>query len=57
VSVGEQRHPGWVLEHPGHATRWMRAATTFMVPKEEGAHYMGRGDAFHRRKVSAEPKG
>jgi hypothetical protein len=35
--VGEQRYPGWVLNHPARATRWVRAATTLMVPKEEDA--------------------
>lgn len=33
MSVGEQRHPGWVLEHPGRATRWVRAARVFISPK------------------------
>jgi hypothetical protein len=33
VSVGEQRHPGLVLEHPGRATRWVRAATIFILPE------------------------
>ena len=25
----------WVLDHPARATLWVRAATTFMLPKEE----------------------
>jgi hypothetical protein len=33
VSVGEQRHPRWVLEHPGRATGWVRAATTSILPE------------------------
>jgi len=35
--VGEQHHPGWVLEHPVRAARWVRAATILILPKEEDA--------------------
>jgi hypothetical protein len=33
VSEGEERHPGWVLEHPGRATRWVRAARDFDIAR------------------------
>lgn len=49
MSVGEQCHPGWVLEYPARATRWVKAATTFMVPKEEDAQIypIWRGLGLH----------
>jgi hypothetical protein len=33
VSESEERYPGWVLEYPGRATRWVKAARILIVPK------------------------
>lgn len=36
VTAGERGcavSPGWVLEHPSRATRWVRAARSFILPK------------------------
>lgn len=32
VKVGKEYHLGWVL-HSGRATRWVRVATIFILPK------------------------
>lgn len=48
MSVGEQRHPGWVLEHPGRATRWVRAATIFISLKAADAPIYSIWGGEHR---------
>jgi hypothetical protein len=45
VSEGEERHPGWVLEHLGRATFGVRAATIFILPKAEDVQIYLRGGA------------
>jgi hypothetical protein len=52
VSEGEGRHPGWVLEHPARATRWVRAATILILPKEADVPiYLGGGRKVDRRPI------
>jgi hypothetical protein len=47
VSVGEERHPGWVLEHPGRATR--EGGDDFVLPKAEDVPIYLRWGRIRRR--------
>jgi len=52
VSEGEERHPGWVLEHLGRATFGVRAATIFILPKAEDVQIYLRGVSMIRGRSS-----
>jgi hypothetical protein len=43
VSEGEERFSGWVLEHPGRAMRWVRAATILISFKAADVSIYLRG--------------